>query len=373
MDLDLPTLLTCCALATIAVAAVFSTTVALRHNDEANRAWVAGLAAALCATGLAAIYGIDDSTPVTVVAAIDASTVFALGATWAGFRALDGRARSLVWIALVAALLTALPTLLGTTDVDLDLSATLRLAVTGLMAWMCAIELMRGAMRLNLNSRILQVVLFAFGGWYLAASAVHAAASTPLSNRPTLESTMLPFTAVFLVVTICASALRVERSGNWWSMNAATARRTNLAVLAPDPFREDARDRVDRAAMTGRHVALILAEIEALDDLNTAFGRETGDAAMMHFTELLRSRVPASALIGHLGAGRFAILSVVTTDDMSANIVAAVRTGLLDTALGKNMEIRIDASFGTSRSGEIPMTFEALLTQAHNDLESSRA
>lgn len=368
MDLDLTTLLTCCALATITVATVFATTAALRHNDEANRAWVAGLAGALCATGLAAIYGMDESTPAVVIATIDASSVFAVGAIWAGCRALDGRSRSLIWIALIAAVLTALPTLLGSAQIDLDVSAALRLGVTGLIAWLCAIELMRGEMRLNLNSRILQVALFVFGGWYLAAAAVHAAADSEWSHRPALESTVLPFSGLFIIAAICLSALRVERAGNWWSMNAETARRTNLAVLAPEPFSEDARDRIERAAMTGRHVALVLAEIDALDELNTAFGRETGDSAMMHFTQLLRARVPATALIGHLGAGRFAILTVMTSEDMSANIVAAIRTGLLDTALGENMEIRIDASFGTSHTGDISATFEALLAQAANDL-----
>ncbi|MFI5427369.1 diguanylate cyclase [Aeromicrobium sp. UC242_57] len=363
------TLLTCCALATVTVAAVFATTAALRHNDEANRAWVAGLASAMCATGLAAIYGLDDSTPSLVVATIDASSVFSVGAIWSGCRALDGRARSLIWIPLLAALLTALPTVIAGRPVDLDLSSTLRLGVTGFAAWLCAIQLMRGGMRLNLNSRILQVVLFTFGGWYLAAAAVYAAADSPVAQRPTVESTILPFTALFVVTAICLSALRVERAGNWWSMNAETARRTNLAVLTPEPFRDDARDRIERATMTGRHVALVLAEIDALDELNTAFGRETGDSAMMHFTQLLRSRVPASALIGHLGAGRFAILTVMTSADLPSNIVAAIRTGLLDASIGEDMEIRIDASFGTSHTADIAATFESLLAQATDDLE----
>lgn len=373
MELDLTTLLTCCALAIVTVAAVFATTAALRHNDEANRAWVAGLAGALCATGLAAIYGLDDSTPALVIATIDGSSVFAVGALWAGCRALDGRSRSLIWIVLVASILTALPTLLGGSEVDLDLSAALRLGITGLMAWMCAIELMRGGMRLNLNSRILQVTLFAIGGWYLASAAVFAAANSALSQRPTVESTLLPFAALFIVAAICLSSLRVERAGNWWSMNAETARRTNLAVLSPESFRDDARDRIERSTMTGRHLTLVLAEIDALDELNSAFGRETGDSAMMHFTQLLRSQVPATALIGHLGAGRFAILSVMTSADISDNIITAVRTGLLDSPLGEDMEIRIDASFGTSYTGDVPASFEALLSQATSDLESSRA
>lgn len=373
MELELSTLLTTCALATVTVAAVFATTAALRHNDEANRAWVAGFAGALCVTGLAAIYGIDSTTPVAVIATIDGSSVFALGATWAGCRLLDGRSRSLVWMAFVAAVLTAAPTLLGGDVIDLDLSSTLRLGVTGLIAWLCAIELMRGSMRLNLNARILQVALFVFGGWYLAAAAVWAAADTPVAHRPPVESTMLPFTALFIVAAICLSALRVERSGNWWSMNAETKRRTNLAVLAPEAFRDDARDRIERAAMTGRHVALVLAEIDALDELNTAFGRETGDSAMMYFTQLLRSQVPASALIGHLGAGRFAILSVTATNDAPFNVVAAIRTSLLDASPGADLEIRIDASFGTSHTLDTPATFESLLASATTDLERASA
>jgi hypothetical protein len=104
MDLDIETLLSGCALVLLVVAAVFATTAALRHNDEANRAWTASFAAALCVVGLEAIYGVDAMPPV-VLAVVDATSLFALGAMWAGCRLLDGRARSLVLIPFVVALI----------------------------------------------------------------------------------------------------------------------------------------------------------------------------------------------------------------------------------------------------------------------------
>lgn len=371
MDLDLTTLLVCCTLALLTVGTVFTATVALRHSDSANRAWAAGIAAAVCVMGLTTIYGLDSATPVAVVGVIDATCVFAVGVTWVGYRALDGRSTRLVLLIVLAAALVAAPTVLFGEPADLDMSATLRLGVSGLLAWLCAIELERGRMRMNLNSRIQQLALFVFGGWYLTSSAIIAAADGPLAQRPTLEAQVLPLTALFIVSALCQTALRVERTGNWWSMNVETTRKSNLGVLTSEQFRNDCRDRLERADLTGRRVSLVLAEIDALEELNTAFGREAGDSAMLHFTQLLRSHVPATALLGHLGAGRFGILTVMTSDDTADNIIASIRTGLLDSRLRDDMEIRIDAIFASANNGDAPASFEGLMQSATAELERS--
>jgi len=374
MDLDLETLLIARVLPITIVTAVFATTAALRHNDEANRAWTAAFAAVLCVSGLDAIYAADGSAPTIVVAASDASTVFSLGAMWSGCRLLDGRSRSLIWIPVTVAALVAVPTLLQSPAPDLDLSAALRLGATGIFAWLTAAELLRGTMRLNLNGRILQLVFFLFGAWYVIAAAVSAAASADgRISRLSIESTTMPLTAVFVIAAICLSALRVEQSGNWWSMNAEARRRTNLDVLASDAFREDAQDRIERATLAGGHVALVLAEIDHLDELNSAFGRESGDRALVHFTGILRTRVPADALLGHLGAGRFVVLVVAPSSATAYTIVDAVRTGLTDASVNEGLELRTDASFGTSHTVDTPATFETLLAKADADLTRSRA
>lgn len=372
MDLDLETLLIACALAIVVVTAVFATTAALRHNDEANRAWTASFAAALCATGLGAIYG-TGAVPTVVVAVVDASTIFAVGALWAGCRLLDSRPRSYVWVPFVVAVGAMVPTLLQSTTPDLDLSSAIRLGVTGVFAWLTAVELLRGNMRLNLNGRILQVVFFALGAWYIGAAAISfAAAGDGRIERPPMESTALPFVGAFIVAAICLSALRVEQSGNWWSMSADARRRTRIDVLAADAFRDDARDRIDRATRAGGHVALVLAEIDQLDELNSAFGRESGDRALVHFAEILRTRVPADALIGHLGAGRFVVLLVAASTAVPLIVVEAIRTGLTEAPVSDGMELRVNASFGTSHSADTPATFESLLGRADAELDRAR-
>jgi diguanylate cyclase (GGDEF)-like protein len=373
MDLDLETLFIARVLPIALVTTVFATTAALRHNDEANRAWTAAFAAALCASGLDAVYATDGAVPPVVVAATDASTVFALGAMWAGCRLLDGRSRSYIWVAVLAALAVAAPTLGGSSHPDLDLSAALRLGATGLFAWLAATELLRGKMRLNLNGRILQLAFFGLGAWYVTAAALSAAASGGGIDRPPVESTALPFTAVFLIAAICLSALRVERAGNWWSMSSEARRHTQLELLTSDPFREDASDRIERATLAGGHVALVLAEINDLDELNSAFGRESGDRALTHFAGILRTRVPADALLGHLGAGRFVVLVVASSPEAPLIIVDAIRTGLTETSISDGMELRTDVTFGTSHTVDTPATFESLLAKADVDLTRARA
>ena len=368
MDLDLETLLIARVLPMTLVTAVFATTAAMRHNDEANRAWTAAFAAALCVTALDAIYAADGSAPLVVVAAGDASTVFSVGAMWAGCRLLDNRERSNIWMPLVAAIAVAVPTLVQTSSPDLDLSTTLRTAATGVFAWLAATELLRGPMRLNLNARILQLAYFAFGGWYIVLSALSLSGVV----RPSVFATALPFTGLFLVSAICLSALRVEQAGNWWSMSAEARRRSKLRVLTADAFREDAADRIQRATLAGSHVALVLAEIDDLDELNSAFGREAGDNALVHFSGILRSRVPADALLGHLGAGRFVVLVVASSGDTPRTVVDAIRTGLTESTVGEGMELRTNASFGTSHTIQSPASFDSLLGRADAELTRVR-
>lgn len=373
MDLELETLLIGCALVSVVVTAVFATTAALRHNDEANRAWTASFAGALCATGLMAIYG-TGTVPTIVVAVVDGSTIFAIGGMWAGCRLLDGRSRSYAWVPFVVAVAAMVPTLLQAPTPNLDLSAAIRLGTTGVFSWMTAVELLRGKMRLNLNGRILQVVFFVVGAWFIAAAAIYFAASGDGRVRPPgLESTVLPFVGALIVAAICLSALRVEQSGNWWSMSADARRRTTIDVLSADAFRDDARDRIDRATLAGGHVALVLAEINQLDELNSAFGREAGDRALVHFGGILRTRVPADALLGHLGAGRFVVLLVAATPSVPLVVVDAIRTGLTEASVSEGMELRVDASFGTSHSAATPATLEALLGKADAELDRARA
>jgi diguanylate cyclase (GGDEF)-like protein len=372
MNLDLETLLIASALATVLVTAVFATTAALRHNDEANRAWTASFAAALCVTGLEAIYG-DGTMPAIVVAVVDASSVFAVGAMWSGCRLLDGKRRSLMWVPCVVALVVMVPTLTQASTPDLDLSAAIRLGTIGIFAWLTAAELVRGVMQRNLNCRILQLTFFLFGGWYIIGAAISAAATGDgRISRPPAETTVLPFVAAFVVAAICLSALRVERAGNWWSMSTEASRRTNLDVLSADAFRDDARDRIERARLAGNHVGLVLAEIDHLDELNSAFGREAGDRALVHFSGILRTRVPADALVGHLGAGRFVVLVVAPVPSVPLTIVEAVETGLTEATVGDDMMLRVDASFGTSHSADTSATLESLLAKAGVGLERAR-
>jgi diguanylate cyclase (GGDEF)-like protein len=368
MDLDLETLLILRVLPMGIVSAIFATTASMRHNDEANRAWTAAFAAALCVTGLDAIFAADGTTPTIVIAAGDASTVFALGAMWAGCRLLNGRPSSRLWLPLAAAVAVAVPSIAQAADPDPGLSTAMRTGAAGVFAWLTATELLRGPMRLNLNARILQVAYFLFGAWYVVLSALSASGV----ETPGVVSTALPFSSLFLVSAVCLSALRVERAGNWWSMSAEARRRSKLRVLTADAFREDAADRIERANLAGSQVALVLAAIDDLNELNSAFGRQAGDNALVHFSGILRSRVPADALLGHLGAGRFVVLVLATSVDTPHTVVDAIRTGLTESTIGEGMELRTDASFGTSHTIDSPASFDSLLGRADAELARAR-
>lgn len=374
MHLDPETLLVARVMPIMIVTAVFATTSALRHNDEANRTWTAAFAAVLSVSVLDAIHGADATAPTIVVAATDASTIFALGALWSGCRLIDGRPRSFLGPVTAAAAALAAVELVQGADPDPDLGSALRLGVSGAFAWLAAAELLRGRMRHNLNSRILQIVLFTFGGGYIAAAALSTAALVDDGvHRPSVQVTAIPLTALFVVAAICLAALRVERAGRWWSMDAEARRRTTLDVLATDAFTEDAVDRIERATLAGRHVGLVLAQVNDLEELNTAFGRESGDRALAHVAGILRTRAPADALLGHLGAGRFVVLVVAETPAVPSTIVDAIRTGLTDSSVGEGMELRTDAAFGTAHTRDTPADLDTLMARARVALAQATA
>jgi len=82
--------------------------------------------------------------------------------------------------------------------------------------------------------------------------------------------------------------------------------------------------------------------------------------------------VAADALLGHLGAGRFVVLMTAPARDTATTVVEAIRTGLTEAAVSAGMELRPDASFGTSHTVDTPATFDSLLAKADADLDRSR-
>lgn len=356
MTIDPQTALLSACTGTLLATVVYSITATMRHNDHANRLWSSGFIAAF---GGAALHvgwvGIDDSTRV-LRALSTTAIVYAVGALWAGARSFAGR-RSLATVGLAAAGTAGVLAVIGGPARWTAAPGTL---ATASMALLAAVALGRGPMSGNLNSRLLQLTLavVALGSVTTLGTGLLVDRWQTSTGYPSLWMSLLVCGA-YIVAAMTLTALRVERFGTWWSL-ADSGTRESLGVLDAAAFRHDAEDRLARSAPTAAPAALVIADLAELDELNTAFGRKAGDDALAHLAHVLRAKTPPSALLGHLGAGRFAVL---TSRDPEL-VVAALRTGLLDVPISETAPMRLAPRYGWATAASCDFAYDAMVTAA---------
>ncbi|MCW2749712.1 MAG: hypothetical protein JWR83_822 [Aeromicrobium sp.] len=369
IGLEFRSILVMCALTVILSSAVFVTSTAARHTDEASRIWSGAFFAAVASAGLSAIWGDKEPPPTAVVAVISASTILAIGAFWCGARIFNGRRRSLIWVPVLLAIMTAVIVMNLGSPPHLRPTETLTFGIAGILGWVASVEVGTGPMRNHPTSRILQVCLGVTGLVYVTGAAVHAGVDHPVPpGAPINRLVIVIMSGLVIVAAICLSELRISRPSARLHGRKPGIDSTALPLLDAEDFDLKAQDRLERSRLVGGHVTVVLAEINDLADFNTAFGRAAGDSALKLFAEVIRSRVPVSALLGYLGAGQFAIMATSDSRISASVIVAALRTGLADSPVSPDLEMRISARFGVSDTLEVAADLDALLGAATANL-----
>ncbi|MCW2747661.1 MAG: hypothetical protein JWP10_803 [Nocardioidaceae bacterium] len=376
MTLDIDTLVVVSAVIMIVTCFIFTLTTALRHNDSANRIWSTSFMAAVSAGAFSAVWGLSESAPMASIAAASASIVFSIGALWSGMRAFNGRS-SLLWIVVLAGLGAGATVLSEGPQGDSQSGSLVKFALASVLACLAGAEMRVGATARNLNARILRFVLWAFGLACAVGVGVSLAVGTNESTLPSYlnDRAILVLAVVYVSAAMCLSALRVEKYGTWWSGGEAPEKKQHfsLGALTADNFSDAAKDRLSRMALLGGNASIVVAEINDLEEINTAFGRDAGDRALVDFAQILRTHVPVSALIGHLRAGRFAVLSIVSSPEDATAIVSAIQLSLLETTLVSGAGLRIDARFGSADTFTKSANFDQLMQAAAAKLDAVHA
>lgn len=228
---------------------------------------------------------------------------------------------------------------------------------------------------MNLNSRILQYALAIYGVALVVAGGILAVFIRSDDRTVKLlapENFAFLLAGLFFMSAICLSALRAERHGNWQSKDSPVDELySGLGTLDSSHFENAANDRLERAATRGRQVSLIMAQIDNLAAFNTAFGRDAGDEILSRFARVLRDSVPVSAILGYLGAGRFAALIVSTSKDEAPEIIDALTKNLRNTPAVQLTGIRLGAEFGRADTREGTTTYRNLIDAAAAELQST--
>ena len=169
-------------------------------------------------------------------------------------------------------------------------------------------------------------------------------------------------TVTFVLAALCVISLRAEGAKtSWWSDDDRGVI-AGFDMAGAAAFRRDATDRMDRSAAAGTAVGLVWVEIEHLSDLAEAYGPVVRDRAIVHVGRVLRSHVPAFALLGHLGDGRFAVLTTARARRPIERVASAVRTGLDDRP--DDLPVLIGCRIGTSVQGPGDPSLERLVAEA---------
>ncbi|ANP71424.1 GGDEF domain-containing protein [Cryobacterium arcticum] len=347
MELDAPTLQMISGLMVVLCGASFILNTALNRNDPPGRLWsLAFVAGIMVAVGYG-VYVISD-TAWWAIALANTALVISIGALWSGSRVYNGRPSAFIIVGGLALLVGVVTILPGEEGGEWAGAALLWFIVSALGA-LGGAEAMRWRLRRNVNGRILAIVLFLAGAFYLGRAVtflVDGPDSITFTTYFGTGTTSIFNMALIVTASIAVSILRAERVGSNAVGDIAVGIHSAAGVLSGPSFRQAAADHLQRAEMSERGLAVIGADIDNLPEINTAFGRTAGDEAISRFADTLRGSAPMMAQIGHLAAGRFFILAGVSSATEARAITERVQNALVDGPLGESYQIRLTASFG---------------------------
>ncbi len=104
----------------------------------------------------------------------------------------------------------------------------------------------------------------------------------------------------------------------------------------------------------GTHVSLIYIDLDDFKSINDIYGHATGDAALMHLSDILLANVRRSDVVARLGGDEFAIL-LHRADEASAN------------AKAEQLARALASSSLVFEGREIPMSLTAGVSQLRED------
>jgi diguanylate cyclase (GGDEF)-like protein len=313
------------------------------------------------------------------VAVGNAAIVSAIGFVWAGCRAYNGR-KPLILIVLVVTLGVAIAAIVRGPDGGEWAGGAEMLAGVALFALLAGVEGLTGQMRTRVNARTLAVVMLVVAAFYVARCAVFLLYGPYSEMFTTYFGTSLAtfITILFLVSSsVAMTSLQVERALTGASGASGVAPRSGrsaftLSVLSRDSFDEGAKDRIDRARRRSSSVALLLIRIDGLKEINTAFGRATGDSALRTVAQVLRDVTPTSSILGRQEPANFGVLAMVSEPQATREIAEAILGEIMEARLDGASDIRLSASIGVADSFTVPFEFEKLRDAALVALDRAR-
>ncbi len=360
MTLDATTAQTTSSILLAAITMHLLLTTVLQHDTRAGRI-ISVAFVTVTGTGVLTASLPGDGTEPELGAVAAGGITLAFGLLRSGLRMQQlGRSPQLP-LAFVAAAVTAgsvvLEPLAGNEPVPLGLSVLFSAVFAAAMVR----DSLRGPTAERPPTRVLQAVMALVTATIVLVSVLMLVGAVDWTGSTDVV-VAIGTTATFALAALCVTSLRAESARtSWWSDDDRGVI-AGFDVSGAAAFRRDAADRIDRSTTAGTAVGLVWIEIEDLADLAEACGPVVRDRAIVHVGRVLRTHVPPFALLGHLGDGRFAVLTTARARRPIERVAGAVRTGLDQRP--EELPVLIACRVGTSVQGPGAASLDALVADA---------
>ncbi|WP_308467833.1 GGDEF domain-containing protein [Rathayibacter soli] len=373
ITLDVPTLFIASALVVTLTAVMFVIDSLGRGEDTVGRLWSLAYVAATTTTFaylLSSVYppmwwGIPLG---------NGAAVLGFGAIWSGARRFNDR-RILLWVVLIVAAGVALVPLMEGPHGGYWAGADVMFWAMAAFGLLAGVECLRPRL-LGLNGARFLGVLMLLSGLYYLGRVIFLYLLGP--NSPVFTTFFgSAVTALVLVMfvtggTISMVSLRGEDSRQTFTNRRSADLLTETA--SPHQFADVVTPMLDAARESAWPIALVIADIDELANINAAFGRTYGDQVLVRFVEVLRAATPFGTPLCRMVANRFEFLLADATAAEAATLAERIRLYLVETPLvGDGTGVRVTASFGVAGSETAGYGLRPLQDTALDALAESKA
>jgi diguanylate cyclase len=343
----------------------------LKRNDQVGRMWSVFYIGAIFSV-FAMLVGSAGPETWWASAVGHGFYVTAVGFVWVGARIANRRRSSLIGVPIVVGLAVIGSRLLAgpeSTISSLYIGASIFFAFG-------AVEAVRGDLARLRDGRLLSVLL-GLGGLYYASRTVTmliVGADDPTFQILFGESSASLFEiAVAVLGTLTLSALQGDRFRRAAIAQAEFGARVAIdGILVRETFRELAESWLMRSIRERMTLVLLLVEVADLAEVNVAFGRAAGDAALRTTGRLTLVHAPTAALIGHVSPRRYAILMELPTNDSVEAIADRIADAVLSTPIDDQDRFRASTFCGVATTRTSGARYDDLLRAATEAVRTDR-
>jgi GGDEF domain-containing protein len=347
----------------------------LRRNDQVGRMWSVFYVGTIFSV-FALLVGASGPTTWWAYAVGHGFYVAALGFVWAGTRLANRRRSSLLPIPVLAGVIVIVARLIAGPEGAAAGGSFEMYAGAAIFFALAASEGFRAELGRLPGGRVLATML-ALASLYYGARAIALLVLGP--DDPGFRSVFgassasLFEIAVAVIGTLTLSAIQGDRFRQAAIAQAEFGARVALdGVLVRETFRELSESWLMRSIRERLTLVLLIVEVADLKEVNLAFGRAAGDAALRTTGRLSLVHAPTSALIGHVSPRRFAILAELPTHDSIEAIADRIADAVLSTPIDDEDRFRASVFCGIATTRTIGARYDDLLRAATDAARAGR-